>query len=95
MDMVIVGLEDTKSVTIITNTPKKLGAILMETMGIGLTYIHAEGGYTGETKKLLYIIVERLRLSQLKEIVHQEDPSAFIAIENLHEVVNGKQTKGH
>lgn len=95
MDMVIVGFEDTKSVTIISNAPKKLGAILMETMGVGLTYLHAEGGYTGESKKLLYIIVERLQLSQLKEIVHKEDPTAFIAVENLHEVINGKQTGAH
>ncbi|EPP28645.1 hypothetical protein CP8484711_1206B, partial [Chlamydia psittaci 84-8471/1] len=32
------------------------------------------------------------QLSQLKEIVHREDPYAFIAIENLHEVINGKRT---
>ncbi|WP_213357709.1 YitT family protein [Chlamydiifrater phoenicopteri] len=96
MDVVIVGLEDTKSVTIITSSPKKIGKILMDTLGVGLTYIHAEGGYSGERKNLLYIVVERLRLSQLKEIVHREDPNAFVAIENLHEVVNGgKNTISH
>ena len=92
MDTVILGFEDTKSVTIITSSPRKLGHILMETLGVGLTYIHAEGGYSGEPRNLLYIVVERLQLSQLKEIVHREDPSAFIAIENLHEVINGRRT---
>ena len=29
--------------------------------------------------------------SELKELIHREDPSAFIAIENLHEVANGNQ----
>lgn len=92
MDMVILGFEDTKSVTIITSSPRKLGHILMESLGIGLTYIHAEGGFSGEPRHLLYIVVERLQLSQLKEIVHREDPNAFIAIENLHEVINGRRT---
>ncbi|ROT59794.1 YitT family protein [Chlamydia trachomatis] len=92
MDMVILGFEDTKSVTIITSSPRKLGNILMETLGVGLTYLHAEGGFSGEPRSLLYIVVERLQLSQLKEIVHREDPSAFIAIENLHEVINEKRT---
>ncbi|SGA06188.1 lipoprotein [Chlamydia abortus] len=92
MDMVILGLEDTKSVTIITSSPRKLGQILMENLGVGLTYIQAEGGYSGEPRNILYIVVERLQLSQLKEIVHREDPYAFIAIENLHEVINGKRT---
>lgn len=91
MDMVILGLEDTKSVTIITSSPRKLGHILMETLGVGLTYLHAEGGYSGEPRNLLYIVVERLQLSQLKEIVHREDPHAFVAVENLHEVINGRK----
>lgn len=90
MDIVILGFEDTKSVTIITAYPRKLGRILMDTLGVGLTYIHAEGGHSGEDKFLLYIIAERLQLSQLKEIVHREDPKAFIAIENLHEVINSR-----
>lgn len=44
MDVVIVGLEDTKSVTVITSSPRKIGKILIDTLGVGLTYIHAEGG---------------------------------------------------
>ena len=95
MDMVIVGFEDTKSVTIITSMPKQLGKVLIDSLGIGLTYLNAEGGYTGEKKQLLYIVVERLLLSELKEIVSREDPQAFIAIENLHEVINGRNNKLH
>lgn len=91
MDIVILGLEDTKSVTIITSSPKQLGQIITNDLGVGLTYIHAEGGFSGERRDILYVVVERLQLSQLKELVHREDPSAFIAIENLHEVINGKR----
>ena len=39
------------------------------------------------------VIVERLDLSDLKELVLREDPNAFMAIENLHEVVYAKPPK--
>jgi hypothetical protein len=37
--------------------------------------------------------VERLDLAELKEIVLREDPAAFIAIENLHEVAYGRTAR--
>jgi uncharacterized membrane-anchored protein YitT (DUF2179 family) len=91
MDMVIVGFEDTKSVMIISKMPQHLCDVLMEELGVGLTVMYGRGGYSGDAREILYIVVERLQLAELKEIVHREDPQAFIAIENLHEVINGRQ----
>lgn len=91
MDMVIVGFEDTKSVKIISKIPQHLCDVLMEELGVGLTVMYGRGGYSGEEQEILYIVVERLQLAELKEIVHREDPKAFIAVENLHEVINGRQ----
>jgi uncharacterized membrane-anchored protein YitT (DUF2179 family) len=91
MDTVIVGFEDTKSVMIISSNPQHLSNVLMEELGVGLTVMYGRGGYSGDAREILYIVVERLQLAELKEIVHREDPQAFIAIENLHEVINGRQ----
>lgn len=91
MDMVIVGFEDTKSVMIISAKPQQLADILMQELGIGLTVMYGRGGYSGDAREILYIVVERLQLAELKELVHREDPQAFIAVENLHEVINGRQ----
>ncbi len=91
IDMVIVGFEDTKSVMIISTQPQQLAQVLMEELGIGLTVMYGRGGYSGDAREILYIVVERLQLAELKEIVHREDPQAFVAVENLHEVINGRQ----
>jgi uncharacterized membrane-anchored protein YitT (DUF2179 family) len=91
MDMVIVGFEDTKSVLIISQKPQHLTNVLMEELGIGLTVMYGRGGYSGDAREILYIVVERLQLAELKEIIHREDPQAFVAVENLHEVINGRQ----
>jgi uncharacterized membrane-anchored protein YitT (DUF2179 family) len=90
MDTVIVGLDETKSVMIISSRPKAIADLLISRLGLGVTIMYGRGGYTGEEKEILYAIVERLQLAQLKAVVHLEDPSAFIAIDDLHEVIGGK-----
>ncbi len=90
MDVVIVGFEDTKSVTIISATPQPLADVLIEELNVGITVMYGRGGYSGDAREILYVVVERLQLAELKEIVHRVDPGAFIAVENLHEVINGR-----
>lgn len=91
IDLVIVGLDELKSVLIMSSKPAELSKIIMHELGLGLTVIHGKGGFSGASRDLLFIIVERLDLAELKEIVLREDPRAFMAIENLHEAVAGKQ----
>lgn len=93
MDIVIAGLEELKSVLIMCTKPEELSKIITHELGLGLTFLKGRGGYSGEDRDVLFIIVERLDLAQLKEIVLREDPTAFIAIENLHEVAYGKTAK--
>lgn len=93
MDIVIAGLEELKSVLIMCSKPDKLSKIITLELGLGLTFIKGKGGYSGEDRDILFIIVERLDLAELKDIVLREDPSAFIAIENLHEVAYGRTAR--
>ncbi|MEM8727738.1 MAG: YitT family protein [Chlamydiota bacterium] len=93
MDIVIVGLDELKSVMIISSKPKELTRLVMHEMGLGLTVMYGRGGYTGDAREILFVIVERLDLADLKDIVLREDPSAFMAVENLHEVVPGRQAE--
>lgn len=91
MDAVIVGLDETKSVTIISSKSKQIASAIMHELGLGLTIMYGRGGFSGDSREIIYVIAERLQLADIKEIIFREDPSAFMAIENLHEVANGKQ----
>ena len=93
MDIVIVGLDELKSVIIISTKPKELAQLVMHEMGLGLTIMYGRGGYSGDAREILFVIVERLDLADLKDLILREDPSAFMAVENLHEVVYGRQAK--
>jgi len=92
MDSVIVGLDETKSVLIISSKSKAIADAIIHELGLGLTIMYGRGGFSGDEREILYVIAERLQLADLKELIHREDPSAFIAIENLHEVANGNQS---
>jgi uncharacterized membrane-anchored protein YitT (DUF2179 family) len=91
IDLVIVGLDELKSALIISSKPREMGNAIMNELGLGLTIMHGKGGFSGDTREILFVIIERLDLSELKEIVLRVDPTAFMAIEDLHEVVYGKQ----
>ena len=91
MDAVIVGLDETKSILIISKKSKAIADAIVHELGLGLTIMYGRGGFSGDEREILYVIAERLQLSDLKELIFREDPSAFIAIENLHEVANGNQ----
>lgn len=90
MDSVIVGLDETKSVLIISSKSKAIADAIIHELGLGLTVMYGRGGFSGDEREILYVIAERLQLADLKELIHREDPYAFIAIENLHEVATGK-----
>lgn len=91
MDTVIIGLDETKSVLIISSKSKQIADAIIHELGLGLTIMYGRGGFSGDEREILYVIAERLELADLKELIHREDPSAFIAIENLHEVANGNK----
>lgn len=86
MDMVIMGLDEMKSVMIFSSDPKTVGDALLYSMGFGLTYLQGKGGYSGKPSQVIFLMAERLQLAEIKSTVHTIDPGAFIAIENLHEV---------
>ncbi|HSW72589.1 MAG TPA: YitT family protein [Chlamydiales bacterium] len=90
IDIIIAGLDELKSVMIMSTKPDALSKIIMHKLGLGLTILKGRGGFSGEDRDILLVIVERLDLSELKDIVLREDPLSFMAIENLNEVAYGK-----
>lgn len=92
IDIVLDGLNESKSVNIISNKAEKIGNDIIKNLDISVTYMKGRGGYTGEDRDIIYCVISRLELVKLKELVKEIDPSAFIAVENVHEV-EGVQIK--
>lgn len=86
IDIVLEGLNESKSVNIISNKSENIGNAIIQKLDIGVTYIKGRGGYTGEEKDIIYCVVSRLELVKLKELIKSIDPMAFISVESVHEV---------
>ena len=87
------GIDEAKTVTIITNKPDEISQIILYELKRGVTFLDGKGAYTGEYKKIIYCVITRLEIAKLKEIVHEIDPKAFIAITSAHEVEGGQVKK--
>lgn len=53
-------------------------SIVLQEMGRGVTKWEGVGAYTNESSHILYIMISKYEVEQLKEIVHRVDPHAFI-----------------
>ncbi|MBR2568554.1 MAG: YitT family protein [Paenibacillus sp.] len=93
IDITIEGLNDSKSVWIISDNHKDIGDALLSRLGRGVTYMSGEGGFSGDEKKVIFTIITRLEEAKLKSIVEEHDPQAFLAIGNIHDVKGGRFKK--
>jgi len=93
MDIVIEGMDESKSAWIISDKNKEIGDAILARLGRGVTYFHGEGAYSGEDKKVIFCIVTRLEEAKLKEIVDDIDSSAFLAVADIAEVRGGRFKK--
>ncbi|MFX3674348.1 MAG: YitT family protein [Paenisporosarcina sp.] len=93
IDIVIVGFDESKSVYIISDYVEEVGQAIMDRLGRGVTYLHGEGAYTGDTKKIIFTVITRLEEAKLKTIVEDIDIHAFLAIGNIAEVRGGRFKK--
>lgn len=93
IDIVVQGLDESKSVYIISDNTDEIGRAIMDRLGRGVTYLNGEGAYTGEDKKVIFTVINRLEESKLKLIVTELDENAFLAIGNIAEVRGGRFKK--
>jgi uncharacterized membrane-anchored protein YitT (DUF2179 family) len=93
IDIVIEGLDESKSAWIISDQHREIGDAILARLGRGVTYLKGEGAYTGEDKKVIFCVITRLEEAKLKSIVEDLDPSAFLAVGNIAEVRGGRFKK--
>lgn len=93
IDIVVEGLEESKSVTIISKEHTDISQAIMDRLGRSTTLLQARGGYSGDDLQVIYCVVSRLELAKLKSIVQEIDEKAFIAVEHVSDVMGGNFSK--
>ncbi len=86
IDMVEQGLEQAKSVMIITDDGKTMADTIYQRLGRTCTMMEGAGRISG-SKSVLYCVVTRVELSTMRRIVSEADGSAFVTISDVSEIV--------
>lgn len=86
-DGILEGMKFSKMVYIISDHFGEIAKVIMEEMDRGVTGLNAEGMYSGNAKKMLCCVVSRKEISQIKEIVREYDPRAFVIVSDVREVL--------
>jgi uncharacterized membrane-anchored protein YitT (DUF2179 family) len=93
IDITVTGLDESKSAWIISENSKQIGDAILNRLGRGVTYMNGEGAYSGDDKKVIFCVINRLEEAKLKEIVTDYDETAFLAVADIAEVRGGRFKK--
>ena len=91
IDMVSEGFEQAKAAMILTNHGEEIANSIYKHLGRTVTMLEGEGLISGK-KVVLYAVVTRIEIPELKRIVAADDYSAFVTITDVNEIV-GKHIK--
>lgn len=86
IDFVSEGLEQGKAVLIITNQSAKVARDIYEKLGRTVTSFEGKGMINGETM-ILYCVITRLELTELRSIVNADDVHAFVTVIDVSEII--------
>lgn len=92
VDFIVEGLDKTKAAMIITDHPQDICRELSAAFGTGITLIDAHGYYSGDSKTMIYFVVNRFQIAKMRGIVHDIDDHAFISITEVSDLF-GKNAK--
>ena len=64
---------------------------LSQHFGSGVTWMEAWGGFSRTRKAMVYFVVNRFQISQMRDVVHEADPYAYITISDVADVFKVNQ----
>ncbi|MDD4601535.1 MAG: YitT family protein [Negativicutes bacterium] len=87
VDLVQEGPNVAKAFWIMTGQPDEISKAIIKELDRGVTLFQGKGGYTGQERDMLLCVVETGEFTRLKDVIHQNDPKAFVIVTDAHEVL--------
>lgn len=93
IDTIEDGFKNTKAVMIITDNCNEIIENIQKKIGRTCTVIKGEGAISGD-KNILYCVVTRVEINEIKNIIEDIDESAFITVTDVAEVIGNFKKRG-
>jgi uncharacterized membrane-anchored protein YitT (DUF2179 family) len=81
------GSNVARTAMIITNQPAAVSKRILDELERGVTILTGRGAYSGVEREVLYVVVSRAEVVQIKALVREEDPQAFMVIGQAYEAL--------
>lgn len=86
-DSILEGGGTARTALIITEKMEEVSRRILTEMERGVTVLNGTGAYTGSDRPVLYVVLSRSEIQQLKNIIHEADPKAFMVIGVAYEAL--------
>ena len=87
VDAVVYRFDYSKVAMIISKEYKDIAREIGTRLDRGATFLNGEGSYTGESTKVVLVAIKKQQLTELKELVMERDPNAFVIVQEAHQVL--------
>ena len=87
IDMVVYGFDNTKTAMIITKEHEQVAYQIGKQLGRGATYLYSQGTYSLKDGKVVLVAVYPRQVAELKELIMEIDPKAFVIVQEAHQVL--------
>jgi len=87
LDTVQEGLGYARSAFIVTEKADEMKDAILERLDRGITLMEGRGGFSGDPKPVLYVVVSRSQISRLKRLIAEVDHKSFVVVTEAHEVL--------
>ena len=87
IDLIAEGGFAGKGFLIVTSKPTELAEAINEKLNRGVTYLKGQGFYSQQDLQIVYCVVSRNEMQQMKKIINNVDPFAFTTISEAHEIL--------
>lgn len=87
VDVVVYRFDYSKVVLIITEKYEEAAKLISDKLERGATYLNGEGTYSRKPTKVVLAAIKRQQIAQLKEMISELDPNAFIIVQEAHQVL--------
>lgn len=87
IDAVVYRFDYSKVALIITKEYDQVAKAISDELERGVTFLHGEGSYTGVQTKVVLTAVRKQQLADLKRLVAEIDPNAFVIVQEAHQVL--------
>lgn len=87
IDVVVYSFDYSKVALIISKQHQAVAQAIGTKLDRGATYLKGEGTFTGEDRMVILTAVKKQQLAELKQLVVEIDPDAFVIVQEAHQVL--------